>query len=92
MECPVCNGKLIRKRMGVFEGCLSAIAVEITFWLVAGIIAILMHMFIGSTVIVVLAFVVLIGIGHFIDKKYSVLKCESCKSEFRISELKRKKE
>ena len=88
MECPVCNGKLIRKRMGAFEDCLSAIAVEIAFWLVAGIIAIFMHMFISSTVIVILAFFVLIVIGHYIDKKYSVLKCESCKSEFRISELK----
>ncbi len=91
MNCPVCNEKLIRKRMGIFEGCLSAIAIELAFWLIAGVFALFLYRLVTSTVIFVLAFIVLIGIGHYIDRKYTVFKCESCDTEYRISDVKKKK-
>lgn len=89
MTCPECKGKLIRKRMGIYEGCVGAIALELVFWTVAGIVAIFIHMYVGSTVIFLITFIILITLAHYLDKKYSVLKCESCGAEFKISELKK---
>ena len=76
--------------MGLFDGGLSAIAIELAFWIIAGVIALFLYRLVGSTVVVAMAAIILIGIGHYIDRKYSVLKCGSCGNEYKMGEVKKK--
>jgi hypothetical protein len=75
--------------MGVTERLLGVIAVEIAFWVIAGIIAIFIHKLVSSTYVFVLAFVVLVLLAHYLDRKYSAVKCLSCGAVFRNGELKK---
>ncbi len=87
MKCPICNRKLIRKRLRLFDGCLGAIVVEFTFWTVAGFLALLLYKF-AFPVIAAITCIILVVVFHRLDHKYSVHECIFCGKEFQMSELK----
>ncbi len=88
MNCPKCNGKLRRKHLGFLDSCLSTILIEFAFWMIAGVLALFLSWFISSITIIISAGILLIVIAHLIDRKYSVRRCESSNSEFKLEELK----
>ncbi len=87
MICPECKGRLMRKRMGVFAGFLGAIGLELAFWIIVGMVAIFIQMYVGFIAILVIACIIIISLAFYLDRKYSVLKCESCGGRFARSDL-----
>ena len=68
--------------MGLGEGCLSAIFIEFSFWLIAGIISLVLYKFVDSVVMFVLAFIVLLIAAHFYERSYAAYRCVSCGNEY----------
>lgn len=87
MLCPKCNDKIVRKRMNIAEGCLGAIFLEFSFWMIAGILSLILYTVSNSTVIFIISFVILLIFAHIIDSNYATFKCISCGEEFLKSEL-----
>lgn len=90
MECTKCGGKLVRQRLGRIDGCLGLIAEEAVFWLIAGIVAIAIHKLASSAAIFVTAFIILLLLAHYLDRRHTTYRCQACGSVFTKTELKNK--
>jgi len=76
--CPECGGKLQGTASGIEGGCLTAIGVELLFWVSIGIAAILISNFteVFYTILSAIFITAIVLIG--ISRTFASYKCKSC--------------